>query len=147
MSQQPLQLPRRAVLGAACLAGGAALLAGLVLPLAASAKSAPGVASESGGSLPRFRNLIGSRFEVESARRSGAIHSLVLQEVTTRKLQDAPAHLRRVRVTTLLFQPPPGPHLDQDVYTLRHADAGMCRLLLVPVGPFEDGYRLEAVIA
>ena len=44
-----------------------------------------------------------------------------------------------------LFLAPAEPFLQQAIYTLEHESIGPLTLFLVPLGPFQDGMKYEAV--
>jgi hypothetical protein len=129
--------PRRSFL-ARLLAGGAFLLAG-----------AGGRPLKAGLRLDRMRaedftELGARRFRLKGP--AGAAWKLELVEVRAHP----PDRLRpraglRPRPFSLLFSGPAAESLPQGTYRVWHPELGTFELFLVPVGPFEEGGRFEAV--
>ena len=83
-----------------------------------------------------FSPLVGSEFVTEWGPL--VLDSLVEQAPTP----GAP----RAQPFSLLFVGPPGGHLPQQIYGLRHSAVGELHIFLVPIGPRSDGRpQFEAV--
>ena len=141
---------RRALLGGLCLGvGGLAVRA--AFPLRSAACARPRVRKRGTGKLmldkvdvAEFSPYVGARFHLylESGRR---IEVELIEAKGYGKDPCRPAELSQRESFSLLFRAPEGCALSQRRYTLAHEKLGSFELFLVPVGPSENGVRLEAV--
>lgn len=151
MRGEQASIPRRQFLGRLCVAGTAGLLA--AGPEVGAAGMLTVRKSESLGArglrLDRvtarvFEEHLGSPFRVRVG--SGATVAVKLAEVKTDAFDPIrPGHLARRRSFSLLFRAAGGLRLAQGTYRLEHRVLGGFDIFLVPVGPYPEGARFEAV--
>ena len=91
--------------------------------------------------LEQFTPLLGETFEL--VIEGGEPLSLTLAEAD--RVGDPGAEHRGRQPFALLFRGPLEPVLEQQIYSLHHADLGELGLFLVAVGPDNEGMSFAAV--